>query len=61
MAFGHACLDTAAAARGQAATRAGGVLLDLRKWADKRVGVLALAYDRARVACEAAYDQVRGR
>ncbi|WP_409487965.1 DUF2514 domain-containing protein [Pseudomonas promysalinigenes] len=51
--------DTAAVARGQAATRAAMVLSDLLARADNRAGELAQAYDRARVAgqqCEASYD-----
>ncbi len=50
--------DTAAIARGQAATRAAMVLSDLLSRADARAGELAKAYDRARIAgltCEAAY------
>ncbi|BBR53857.1 MULTISPECIES: DUF2514 domain-containing protein [Pseudomonas] len=51
--------DTAAIARGQAATRAAMVLSDLLTRADTRAGELAKAYDRARIAgqqCEAEYD-----
>ena len=51
--------DTAAVARGQAATRAAMVLSDLLARADKRAGELAKAYDRARIAgqaCETSYD-----
>jgi len=51
--------DTAAIARGQAATRAAMVLSDLLIRADARAGELAKAYDRARVAgqqCEREYD-----
>ncbi|MBK5002957.1 DUF2514 domain-containing protein [Pseudomonas sp. S31] len=51
--------DTAAVARGQAATRAAMVLSDLLTRADERAGELAQAYDRARIAgltCEAAYN-----
>ena len=51
--------DTAAAARGQAATRAAMVLSDLLARADARAGELAKAYDRALIAgltCEAAYS-----
>lgn len=51
--------DTAAIARGQAATRAAMVLSDLLTRADARAGELAKAYDRARIAgqqCEAQYD-----
>lgn len=51
--------DTAAVARGQAATRAAMVLSDLLARADERAGELAQAYDRARIAghqCEASYD-----
>lgn len=51
--------DTAAIARGQAATRAALVLSDLLTRADARAGELAKAYDRARIAgqqCEAEYD-----
>lgn len=50
--------DTAAVARGQAATRAAMVLSDLLTRADARAGELAKAYDRARIAglaCEATY------
>ncbi|MEX0297228.1 DUF2514 domain-containing protein [Pseudomonas putida] len=57
--------DTAAIARGQAATRAAMVLSDLLARADARAGELAQAYDRARVAgeqCAREYDAliVRG-
>ncbi|MFJ2981177.1 MULTISPECIES: DUF2514 domain-containing protein [unclassified Pseudomonas] len=51
--------DTAAVARGQAATRAAMVLSDLLARADERAGELAKAYDRARTAgltCEAVYN-----
>ncbi|MFG0844256.1 DUF2514 domain-containing protein [Pseudomonas sp. FYR_5] len=51
--------DTAAIARGQAATRAAMVLSDLLARADKRAGELAKAYDAARSAgrqCEREYD-----
>lgn len=51
--------DTAAIARGQAATRAAMVLSDLLARADTRAGELAKAYDRARIAglaCEASYN-----
>lgn len=51
--------DTAAIARGQAATRAAMVLSDLLTRADARAGELARAYDRARIAglaCEASYN-----
>lgn len=51
--------DTAAVARGQAATRAAMVLSDLLARADERAGELAKAYDRARIAgqlCEASYN-----
>ncbi len=51
--------DTAAIARGQAATRAAMVLSDLLTRADERAGELAQAYDRARIAglaCEASYN-----
>lgn len=51
--------DTAAIARGQAATRAAMVLSDLLARADARAGELAKAYDRAKVAglqCEQEYD-----
>ncbi|MGN8247714.1 DUF2514 domain-containing protein [Pseudomonas sp. SMV7] len=50
--------DTAAIARGQAATRAAMVLSELRDRADARAGELAQAYDRARIAgqqCEREY------
>lgn len=51
--------DTAAVARGQAATRAAMVLSDLLARADERAGELAKAYDAARSAgrqCEREYD-----
>ena len=51
--------DTAAIARGQAATRAAMVLSDLFARADARAGELAKAYDQARIAgqlCEASYN-----
>ncbi|WP_445677616.1 DUF2514 domain-containing protein [Pseudomonas putida] len=51
--------DTAAVARGEAATRAAMVLSDLLARADARAGELAKAYDRARIAgqfCEASYN-----
>lgn len=51
--------DTAAIARGQAATRAAMVLSDLLARADARAGELAKAYDRARTAgeqCTGEYD-----
>ncbi|WP_176509713.1 MULTISPECIES: DUF2514 domain-containing protein [Pseudomonas] len=51
--------NTAAVARGQAATRAAMVLSDLLARADARAGELAQAYDRARIAgqlCEASYN-----
>jgi hypothetical protein len=51
--------DTAAIARGQAATRAAMVLSELRDRADARAGELAKAYDQARIAgkqCENEYD-----
>ncbi|MFV3288532.1 DUF2514 domain-containing protein [Pseudomonas sp. NY11955] len=51
--------DTAAIARGQAATRAAMVLSDLLARSDKRTGELATALDRARIAgqqCEREYD-----
>ena len=51
--------DTAALARGQAATRAAMVLSDLLIRADARAGELAKAYDQARIAgdlCEASYN-----
>jgi len=51
--------DTAAIARGQAATRAAMVLSELRDRADARAGELAKAYDRALIAglaCEASYN-----
>lgn len=50
--------DTAAVARGEAATRAAMVLSDLLSRADERAGELAQAYDRARIAgsqCENEY------
>ncbi len=51
--------DTAAVARGQAATRAAMVLSDLLTRADARAGELAKAYDQARIAgeqCQREYD-----
>ena len=51
--------DTAALARGQAATRAAMVLSDLLARADARAGELATAYDRALIAghqCEREYS-----
>lgn len=51
--------DTAAIARGKAATRAAMVLSDLLARADDRAGELAAAYDKARIAglaCEASYN-----
>ncbi|WP_236238445.1 DUF2514 domain-containing protein [Pseudomonas faucium] len=54
--------DTAAIARGQAATRAAMVLSDLLARADERAGELAKAYDLARVAgrqCEREYDALK--
>ena len=51
--------DTAAVARGQAATRAAMVLSDLLARADERAGELATALDLARAAgrqCEREYD-----
>lgn len=51
--------DTAAIARGQAATRAAMVLSDLLARADARAGELAKAYDQSRIAgqlCEASYN-----
>ncbi|EKT4554043.1 DUF2514 domain-containing protein [Pseudomonas putida] len=53
--------DTAAVARGQAATRAAMVLSDLLARADARAGELAKAYDRARIAgelCVREYDSL---
>ncbi|MGI9564477.1 DUF2514 domain-containing protein [Pseudomonas fulva] len=44
--------DTAAVARGQAATRAAMVLSDLLTRADARAGELAKAYDQSRIAGE---------
>ncbi|WP_313327413.1 DUF2514 domain-containing protein [Pseudomonas qingdaonensis] len=57
-AAGKCTADSAAAARGQAATRAALVLSDLLARADARAGELAKAYDRAKLAglvCEASY------
>ncbi|MBC3496185.1 DUF2514 domain-containing protein [Pseudomonas sp. SWRI100] len=54
--------DTAAIARGKAATRAAMVLSDLLTRADARAGELAKAYDQARIAgeqCEREYDGPR--
>ncbi|MBF8674799.1 DUF2514 domain-containing protein [Pseudomonas fulva] len=51
--------DTAAVARGQAATRAAMVLSDLLARADARAGELAKAYDQSRIAgeqCRREYD-----
>ena len=51
--------DTAAVARGQAATRAAMVLSDLLTRADARAGELAKAYDQSRIAgeqCRREYD-----
>lgn len=56
--------DTAAVARGQAATRAAMVLSDLLTRADARAGELAKAYDQARIAgqqCEREYDALNNR
>lgn len=56
--------DTAAVARGKAATRAAMVLSDLLARTDARAGELAKAYDRARIAgqlCEREYDVLTGR
>lgn len=53
--------DSAALARGQAATRAAMVLSDLLTRADDRAGELAKAYDRARIAgltCERLYQSL---
>lgn len=53
--------DTAAIARGQAATRAAMVLSDLLTRADARAGELAKAYDRARIAgkqCQLEYESL---
>ncbi|HEN8713488.1 TPA: DUF2514 domain-containing protein [Pseudomonas putida] len=53
--------DTAAVARGQAATRAAMVLSELRDRADARAGELAAALDRAVIAgwqCEREYDSL---
>ncbi|NQD54648.1 DUF2514 domain-containing protein [Pseudomonas sp. CM25] len=53
--------DTAAVARGQAATRAAMVLSNLLARADARAGELAKAYDRAQIAgqqCEREYDSL---
>ena len=54
--------DSAAIARGQAATRAAMVLSDLLARADARAGELAKAYDQARIAglqCAQEYDGLR--
>lgn len=56
--------DTAAVARGQAATRAAMVLSDLLARADARAGELATAYDRAKIAgdqCTMEYDYMSRR
>jgi len=53
--------DTAAVARGQAATRAAMVLSELLTRADARAGELAKVYDRARIAgqqCEREHDSL---
>lgn len=53
--------DSAAIARGQAATRAAMVLSELLARADARAGELAKAYDHARIAglvCEASYNSL---
>jgi hypothetical protein len=58
-----AASDSAVAERSAAATRAAMVLSELFQRADQRAGELAKAYDAARIAglaCEAAYDGVRG-
>ncbi|MEH6412842.1 DUF2514 family protein [Pseudomonas sp. CGJS7] len=57
--FGCPGPDTAAVARGEAATRAAMVLSDLLTRADARAGGLAKAYDQARIAgdlWEASYN-----
>lgn len=54
--------DTAAVARGQAATRAAMVLSDLLARADARAGELAKAYDQARIAgeqCQSEYQALK--
>lgn len=58
-----AASGAAVAERSASATRAAMVLSELFQRADQRAGELAKAYDAARiagVACEAAYDGVRG-
>ncbi|WP_405124541.1 DUF2514 domain-containing protein [Pseudomonas alloputida] len=53
--------DTAAIARGKAATRAAMVLSELLSRADERAGELARAFDRAQIAgqqCEREYDSL---
>ncbi|MEW5621399.1 DUF2514 family protein [Pseudomonas putida] len=58
---GCAGADSAAVARGQAATRSAMVLSDLLTRADARAGELAKAYDRARIAgeqCEFQYESL---
>ncbi|WP_367949540.1 DUF2514 family protein [Pseudomonas sp. SBB6] len=53
--------DTAAAGRGQSATRVAMVLSHLLARADARAGELAKAYDRARIAgqaCETSYSSL---
>lgn len=58
-----AASDAAIAERSATATRAAMVLSKLFQRADQRAGELAKAYDAARIAglaCEAAYDGVRG-
>ena len=54
--------DTAAVARGKAATRAAMVLSDLLARADARAGELAKAYDQARIAgeqCQSEYQALK--
>jgi hypothetical protein len=60
---GCASNGAAVAERGASAARAAMVLSDLFQRADQRAGELAKAYDAARIAglaCEAAYDGMRG-
>ncbi|WP_207869489.1 DUF2514 domain-containing protein [Pseudomonas sp. 51_B] len=52
--------DSAAIARGQAATRAAMVLSDLLARADARAGELAKAYDRARIAGRQCVSEYNG-
>lgn len=60
---GQAACDSAAASAGQATGPADVVPGELYRWADDRAGELAKAFDAARtagLACQEAYDVVRG-